>query len=134
MNNKAFTLVELLAVIIILAIISIIISPVIMDTIKESRENTTVLSAEKYIQGVKLALTDRGLENKPTLTECVVKSDKTGFLTCDNDEVLEVETKGDIPTGGVITIEEYSVVSVSDLEFKNGKVNSPDGVEFIFDK
>lgn len=134
MNNKAFTLVELLAVIIILSIISVIISPVIMDTINESKENTAILGAEKYIQGVKLALTDRGLENKPTLTECTVKSDGTGFLTCDNDEVLEVETKGDIPTGGVITIEEYSVVAVSNLKFKSGEVNSLDGVEFTFTK
>ena len=45
-NKKAFTLVELLAVIVILAIILVIAVPQIMDTIKESRKGALASSAK----------------------------------------------------------------------------------------
>ena len=45
-NKKAFTLVELLAVIVILAVILVIAVPQIMDTIKESRKGALISSAK----------------------------------------------------------------------------------------
>ena len=45
-NKKAFTLVELLAVIVILAVILVIAVPSIMDTIKESRKGALASSAK----------------------------------------------------------------------------------------
>ena len=45
MNKKAYTLIELLAVIIIISLISVIIVPKVQNTIKESRKNTYKASA-----------------------------------------------------------------------------------------
>src|SRR5574344_1131306 len=49
-SRKAFTLIELLAVIVILAIIALIITPVITDIIKSARESSDLRSAEAYVK------------------------------------------------------------------------------------
>src|SRR5574344_317697 len=49
-SRKAFTLIELLAVIVILAIIALIITPVITDVIKKARESSDLRSAEAYVK------------------------------------------------------------------------------------
>src|SRR5574344_1075829 len=48
--NKGFTLVELLAVIIVLAIIGLITFPIVKNTIEESRKNAALESAESYLR------------------------------------------------------------------------------------
>ena len=51
-NNKAFTLIELLAVIVILAIIALIATPIVLNIIKDSRESSGLRSAEMYLDAV----------------------------------------------------------------------------------
>ena len=66
-KKKGFTLVELLAVIVILAVILVIAVPKIMDTIKNSKEGTLMSSAKlianqaekKYIENQTLGITDK---------------------------------------------------------------------------
>ena len=43
--NKAFTLIELLGVVIILAIISLIATPIVLDVVKESKESAAMSTA-----------------------------------------------------------------------------------------
>jgi prepilin-type N-terminal cleavage/methylation domain-containing protein len=57
MKNKAFTLIELLAVIVILAIIALIATPIILGIIKDARENSKKRSAELVYTGVEYAYT-----------------------------------------------------------------------------
>ena len=57
MKNKAFTLIELLAVIVILAIIALIATPIILGIIKDARENAKQRSAELVYTGVEYACT-----------------------------------------------------------------------------
>jgi type IV pilus assembly protein PilA len=57
MKNKAFTLIELLAVIVILAIIALIATPIILGIIKDARENAKKRSAELVYTGVEYAYT-----------------------------------------------------------------------------
>jgi type IV pilus assembly protein PilA len=57
MKEKAFTLIELLAVIVILAIIALIATPIIMGIIKDARENSKKRSAELVYTGVEYAYT-----------------------------------------------------------------------------
>ena len=52
MYNKAFTLIELLAVIVILAIIAIIATPIVLSIINESKESAQLRSAEFYIKAL----------------------------------------------------------------------------------
>ncbi|MDD3392807.1 MAG: prepilin-type N-terminal cleavage/methylation domain-containing protein, partial [Bacilli bacterium] len=49
-SNKGFTLVELLAVIVILAIIALIATPLIMNIINEAKEGAAKDSAYAYIK------------------------------------------------------------------------------------
>lgn len=132
MKKRGFTLVELLAVIILLAIISVIIVPTIMKSINDSKEETTIISAKKYVNAVKLALTDRGIENNSTLTHCEVQSD--GNIKCDNEEIVEIDLKGDKPKSGTLEISSYTVTSAEDLTFKNGTVSTYDGVTYEYTK
>jgi prepilin-type N-terminal cleavage/methylation domain-containing protein len=57
MKEKAFTLIELLAVIVILAIIALIATPIILGIIKDARENSKKRSAELVYTGVEYAYT-----------------------------------------------------------------------------
>ena len=54
-NSKGFTLVELLAVIVILAIIALITTPIILNVIEKSRQNAAVDKAWGTIDAVRLA-------------------------------------------------------------------------------
>ena len=52
MNKKGFTLVELLAVIVILAVIALIATPVVLNMIEESRKGAAESSALSYVEQV----------------------------------------------------------------------------------
>ena len=47
-NNKAFTLIELLAVIVVLAILALIAIPIVDKIIKSSEEKNYRISIERY--------------------------------------------------------------------------------------
>ena len=51
-KQKGFTLIELLAVIVILAIIALIATPIVLNIIKDSKENAQLRSAEFYLKAV----------------------------------------------------------------------------------
>ena len=84
-KKKGFTLVELLAVIVILAIILVIAVPKIMDTIQNAKEGTLMSSAKliagqaekKYVENQVLGITDK--------IECsdIVKTSDADYDTCD---------------------------------------------------
>ena len=63
MKQKGFTLVELLAVIVILAIIALIATPIILGIIKDTKEKANQRSLEMYEDAIKNALV---MENKET--------------------------------------------------------------------
>ena len=54
--KKVFTLIEFLAVIVILAIIVLIAVPVILSIINDSKESSTIKSAEMYLKAVEYSL------------------------------------------------------------------------------
>ena len=108
--KKGFTLVELLAVIIILAIIAVISIPIALNTINVSDKKLFETNVKSLIE------------------ECELK-----YETDDNNPKVftfpgaasTLDFKGDIPTSGTITINEvngeYDSVSVNKLISKNGK-------------
>ena len=48
MKDKAFTLVELIAVLVILAIISLILTPVVLNTVKKAKDSANKRSVDAY--------------------------------------------------------------------------------------
>lgn len=52
MNKKGFTLVELLAVIVILAIIALIATPIVINVINQAQEDADARSVEAYAKAI----------------------------------------------------------------------------------
>lgn len=130
-SNRAFTLVELLAVIIILGVIALITIPQVLDFIEESKEESMKLSAENYIKGVKNAVMEERLTRKFIPTHCIVQ--QNGNILC-NDETTEIKVNvsGNKPTDGNIYFENGEVVKYSILIKKYLVIN--DGINFSIPK
>lgn len=107
MKKRGFTLIELLAVIIILSIVAMIATPLVTNLIKGSSSSTDEVNAKRYIEAVKLALTNRELDGEKYLSSCVLKD---GVLTCDDTEALDLDIKGKYPIEGNLTLERSNVI------------------------
>ena len=107
MNKEAFTLIELLAVIVILAIISLIAVPIILNIINDSKKSSDEQSVELYLDNVKKAITKKQLNN-PNFNPDKCEIQDNGDLKCyENNELidtLQIEMKGKMPNKGKITI------------------------------
>ena len=55
-KNKGFTLVELLAVIVILAIVALVVIPVVMGVIKDARKKAAIESFRGYMDAAEKAI------------------------------------------------------------------------------
>ena len=76
MNKKGFTLVELLAVIVILAVIILVAMNAVIPQMEKARKSAFVTEAETYINGAKAYYTSEVMKgNTPT---CVNILDLTG--------------------------------------------------------
>ena len=139
MKRKGFTLVELLAVIVILAVISLIATPMILGVIDTAKEGAAKSSAQGYLDALELYISTAELNNKR-----VLEPNKQYNLT-DTTVIGEkaypeinslVEIKGDGPTGyddyikfdsnykvieGKLTLNEY-VVTIQDGKYIVSKV------------
>ena len=67
-QNKGFTLIEIISVVIIIGVLLIVVVPSVSRYIEDSRKNTYIRSAEGYIQGVMDMIVSRDLKLKSTDT------------------------------------------------------------------
>jgi len=89
MKNKGFTLVELLAVVALLAIVAAIAFPFIQDSINESRENTYKEQVRTIEYAAKRWATDNTYElNKETTYKSISFLKQKGYLAS-NKEILD---------------------------------------------
>mgnify|MGYP004458549645 FL=1 len=123
MNKKGFTLVELLAVVIVLAIISIIAVPQVLATIESARKSSSEKSMLGYIDAIDIH------NAKPTGEDNYVLYENKEYDIKD----IEVEFKGKKPTKGTVTFDEYGTVvkarlCISDywVEYQNEIAKSTD--------
>ena len=102
MRKNAFTLIELLAVIVILAIIALIATPIILGIIKDAKENTNKISVEMYADSIKNALLNYELkENKQTTSFEDIKEyiEYDGNVICD---IIQIYEDGNVYLNGCI--------------------------------
>ena len=102
-NNKAFTLIELLAVILILAIIALIAVPTVSSIIKESKKNAFKQSVTNV--------------NKVIETQCQLEQMRGEDITLTyniKDGIIDqnISIKGDIPKYGIINVDDDCNVSI----------------------
>lgn len=107
MKKKGFTLVELLAVIVILAIIAVIATPIILGVIEKSKKGAAKNSAQGYIEAVEKQIAINLLD-EDTINEIT-----DGVYTVNELTNKKVKVKGDKPSEGWVEIEKKQVVSYS---------------------
>lgn len=105
-NKKGFTLVELLAVIVILAIIALIATPIILNVIDNAKEGAAKNSAYGYIDALEKANAQEILKNSEVtvLNDTYTISDSGKVVTYGSNKSISVNFKGDAPSnGGILT-------------------------------
>ena len=107
MKRNAFTLIELLAVIVILAIIALIAVPVLLNIINDTKTSSGEEAVKLYIDSVKKAISRKQLEDTSfNPTECTIQDN--GNLLC-NDIKVTIDMKGIKPNKGIIEIKDNQV-------------------------
>jgi len=105
MKKKGFTLVELLAVIIILAVIALIATPIVLNVIESSRKSAFESSVYGVIETIELKVADKMIKGESLISEY-------------NFPTEELEFQGEQPTGGIAKTDRKGKVSIA---VHNGK-------------
>ena len=126
MNKKGFTLVELLAVIVILAIIALISTPIILGVIEKARIGAAKQSTLGYIDAVeKQIVYNQVKENQTEIVD--------GTYTVEALEKLGVSIKGTIPNSGSVTIKNGTIknyiLGIGEYAVNNGKATKVESTE-----
>ena len=115
-KNKGFTLVELLAVIVILALIALIATPIILNVINDAKKQAAKDSAYGYMDAVEKYIVSSELEDKSI-------KDRTYSVEELNKKI---SVKGSTPDNGNIEIKNSSVksydIGIDGYVVRNGKV------------
>lgn len=112
MKKRGFTLMELLAVIVILAIIALIAVPIILNVIDETKKKAIKESANGYLDAVEKSIVLENLKEKNFNDGTYYI--KNGDLYSDDNletKILDVKVKGDIPNGSDLNIEKGRITS-----------------------
>lgn len=109
-NEKGFTLVELLAVIVILSIIALIATPIVMGYVNDARKKAAETSTNGIITSIELGYTQAS-EDGDIPEQITIEFNDNDFTvknSADNTNVDSVKSKilikGDKPTEGTITV------------------------------
>lgn len=87
-NNKGFTLVELLAIIVILAAIALITIPVVINIINDSHKNTFRSSVEGIYRAIQADYTEYGYTDNQSYTITANKITNTTDTERDDSDVV----------------------------------------------
>ena len=110
--KKGFTLVELLAVIVILAILALIATPVVLGIINNTSESAKLRSAEFYLDAVEQSVLRENIDEAGSFIPAECEVVQNGNLSCDGKEI-EIEVDGEVPESGTITFAEQTISSIS---------------------
>ena len=102
MNKKAFTLVELLAVIIIIGLIAVITLPKISDSLENSKKNLSTTSAQGYTKTIDEYILKKQINKEKLNLSGTYNINENGDLYNESNE-YELEYKGKKPTNGTLT-------------------------------
>ena len=122
MKKRGFTLVELLAVIIILAIIALIATPIVMGIIENSKKASAKIGAGNYVRQVETQIIASKLK-EIQVNNGVYTLNSNGDICLNNtcSEMLLITMNGTKPSGGKLKIENEKVIGydITIGEYKN---------------
>lgn len=99
-RNKGFTLVELLAVIVILAVIALIATPTVLSMIEEARQGAAKSSMQAYVKGMETAVISAMMEDDTVYDGTyTITGDKANRPAAEGKKAidLDLEMKNDQP-------------------------------------
>lgn len=119
MKKDGFTLVELLAVVVILAVVALIATPIILNVINDAKKSSIKQSAIGYVDAVEKTIlekktnTDVDYDGKYTIKkDQITKETETASLLPILDLIqLNINVKGVLPNNGNLEIKKTNVVS-----------------------
>ena len=114
MKNEGFTLVELLAVIVILAIIALIAVPIILDIIGSTKKESDERSIELYAKAIENAIADYSLKNNGEIPKDI--------------EDLEIEYEGNRVECSIRKIYENGTISLNKCKVNGHDVDYAYGI------
>ena len=122
-KKKGFTLIELLAVIVVLAILALIAVPIVLNIIKDARNNSNKRSIESYARAIDYAVSEYMSENPDqevvTWEDVKYKVEYKGKVECQWGEGLS-----SISQAGEITLHGCKVINKTNsiYGYEKGKV------------
>ena len=123
MKKRGFTLVELLAVIVILAIIALIATPIILGVIEKAKKGAAESSALGYVDAVEKQIAINLLDEDAT------NDIKDRAYSVEELKYLGVTVKGTVPSNGTIEIKNGEVknyiLGIDGYAVENGKATKP---------
>ena len=123
-KRNGFTLIELMAVIIILAVIALIVTPLIIGGIKESKEKLYDTQLENIKSAAKSYMIDLDLENDSTLTLTLDELQKAGYV---KEDIKNPKTGESFNKCLLVSVErkdnayEYEVIDTEDEDCEISK-------------
>lgn len=132
--KKGFTLIELIAVILILGFIALITVPKALDVIEDSKKESVVNSAKVYVKAVNEAIINERM-NKNKIGDGTYSIASNGnicigtlnvYQECTGDTWLNIDKKNSYPECGKITIEDGKVIASSELQYGNYSISRED--------
>lgn len=132
MKKNGFTLVELLAVIIILGLLALLIVPKVNSIVKESKVKSYEVSINNLVKSLNSIAIDKKT-NLISFNGCIIDFDN------DNNTCTDLEYSGELPDSGSISVDSGGIVSgrvgyENDMfEIRNSNVKlMTNGTEFVF--
>lgn len=124
MKKRGFTLIELIAVILILGIISLIAIPVVNKIIKESKIESFKTTTDNIVSAIEDACELQVLKDEPITTT---------YTFTDGVVSPSLNLKGKLPTRGTVTVDSSCRVSliVNNGTFTATKILSEDAVKVV---
>lgn len=110
MNKKAFTLIELLAVIILIGLISVITIPKITKSVSESKEKITGTSALSYTRQITKLILEEKIKNNNITLNGTYNIDSNGNIYNETNEYV-INASGEKPKNGTLIFNENELQS-----------------------
>ena len=126
MKKNAFTLIELLAVIVILAIIALIAVPIVLGIINDSKISSEKENINLYKSAVNNAIARKQLSEisfNPDTCNVKDNGDLECFVNNKAIGIIKVEMSGQLPNDGIIRFENNKISEIEDLKIKENYYN-----------
>lgn len=118
LNRKAFTLIELIAVILILGMIALIAVPVVTSIIKDSKVNAFKVSVKNVTEAIEKECQVNNMNG-------IEHTSRYKFSEIGGTPIIDL--KGELPTSGYINIDEDCVITNVSVSNGEGYVKLEDG-------